>query len=206
MPENRRLHWDGVYQTKAPTEVSWYQPVPIRSLELIHGTGVRHDAAIVDVGAGESTLVDQLLAVGFHDLTVLDISPTALRAVQDRLGSAGSGVQWISADVTLWRPARRYHLWHDRAVLHFLTAPADCARYVEVLTTALQPGGHAVIATFGPEGPMKCSGLDVQRYSAADLSALLGTPFHLVRAVTEEHVTPGGKPQQFCCGCWQYLP
>ena len=148
----RKEHWQTVYETKAPTDVSWYQPVPQRSLALIQSTGLPPSAALLDVGGGASTLADHLLAAGFSDITVLDVAPAALEAAQARLGAAGAPVQMIAADVTVWQPPRRYDLWHDRAVFHFLVDVALRAQYLDVLRAALAPGGYLVMATFGPEG------------------------------------------------------
>jgi len=199
--DEQRTHWEAVYRTKAATETSWYQPVLQRSLELIQATSVGPGAAILDVGGGASTLVDHLLAAGFTDVTVLDIASTALGQARVRLGAKAACVQWIAADITTWQPTRRYVVWHDRAVFHFLVDPALRARYLGSLRAALAPGGHVVIATFGPEGPTRCSGLDVQRYSTETLSAVLGSAFRLMRSQLEEHVTPAGKRQQFLY-CW----
>jgi trans-aconitate methyltransferase len=160
-------------------------------------------AAILDVGGGASTLVDHLLAAGFSDITVLDVALAALEATQARLGTAGTTVQMIAADVTAWQPSRRYALWHDRAVFHFLVDEGQRAQYINVLKAAIAPGGYLVMATFGPEGPTRCSGLDVRRYSAAELSAVLGPAFRLVTSAIEEHTTPGGNVQQFMYGLWQ---
>jgi trans-aconitate methyltransferase len=199
--DDQRTHWEAVYRTKAATETSWYQPVLQRSLELIQAAAVPPEAAILDVGGGASTLVDHLLAAGFTDVTVLDIASTALAQARTRLGAKAACVQWIAADITTWQPTRRYVVWHDRAVFHFLVDPALRARYLDSLRAALAPGGHVVIATFGPEGPTRCSGLDVQRYSTETLSAAFGSAFRLMRSQLEEHVTPAGKRQQFLY-CW----
>lgn len=199
--DEQRAHWEAVYRTKTATETSWYQPVLQRSLALIQAAAVPPGAAILDVGGGASTLVDHLLAAGFADVTVLDIAPTALAQARARLGAKAACVQWIAADITTWQPTRRYVLWHDRAVFHFLIDPAVRARYLDALRAALAPGGDVVIATFGPEGPTRCSGLDVQRYSTATLSAVLGPAFRLMRSQLEEHVTPAGTKQQFLY-CW----
>ena len=203
MISNPAEHWQTVYETKSSTDVSWYQPVPQRSLALIQSTGLPPDAAILDVGGGASTLVDHLLAAGFSDITVLDVAPAALEAAKVRLGAAGAPVQRIAADVTAWQPSRRYDLWHDRAVFHFLVDAALREQYLNVLKVALAPGGYLVMATFGPEGPMRCSGLDVRRYSAAELSAVLGPTFRVVTSAIEEHTTPSGNLQQFMYGLWQ---
>lgn len=196
-------HWQSLYETKASDDVSWYEPVPQRSLELIQATGLASDAALLDVGGGTSTLVDHLLMAGFADITVLDIAPTALEASEARLGTAASQVQWIATDVTTWQPQGRYDLWHDRAVFHFLIDPTLRDQYLQVMRAALAPGAFVVMATFGPEGPTRCSGLDVQRYSAAELSAVLGSAFRLVRSDIDEHVTPSGCVQQFLYSLWR---
>lgn len=203
MAPNPKDHWQTVYQTKAPTDVSWYQSFPQRSLSFIQSTGLPPQAAVVDVGSGASTLVDGLLAVGFNDITVLDVAPAALEMTKARLGTAAAHIQFIDADITQWEAPRRYDLWHDRAVFHFLVDPALRDRYLNVLRAAIAPGGCAVMATFGPQGPTRCSGLDVQRYSAADLSALLGSTFHLVNSEVDEHVTPSKHIQQFMYGVWR---
>jgi len=203
MGSDQKEHWQTVYQTKAPTETSWYQPVPQRSLEWIHAAGLPPASPILDAGGGASTLVDHLLGASFPDVTVLDIAPASLAAAKVRLGAMAARVQWIEADVTAWQPARRYGLWHDRAVFHFLVDSMLRARYVDVLRSALARGGHAMIATFGPDGPQRCSGLAVRRYSADELCAVLGPSFHLVRSQIETHITPGGITQQFLYGWWQ---
>jgi len=203
MVDNLKAHWQTVYHTKAPTDVSWYQPVPRRSLELIRATGLSSKAAILDVGGGSSTLVDNLLKEGFVDITVLDIAPAALAESKKRLEDAASRAQWIETDIMAWQPARRYDLWHDRAVFHFLVDPQLRARYVQVLKAGLAPDRYVVIATFGPEGPTRCSGLGVCRYSAADLSTILGPTFRLMRSNIDEHVTPAGRTQQFLYGLWR---
>jgi len=205
MTSDPRGHWQTVYETKAPTDVSWYQPTPQRSLALIQSTGLPLSAALLDVGGGASTLVDHLLAAGFSDITVLDVAPAALEAAMARLGAAGASVQMIATDVITWQPSRRYDLWHDRAVFHFLVDEALRERYLHVLRAAITPGGYLVMATFGPEGPTRCSGLDVRRYASAELSAVLGPAFRLVTSAIEEHSTPSGSVQQFMYGLWQRL-
>lgn len=197
-----RKHWDGVYTRWGPGEVSWYEPIPAGSLALIRATGVRPDAPILDVGGGASTLVDHLLAEGCTDVSVLDIAPRALERARLRLGGEADRVTWIEADVLDFEPERRYAVWHDRAVLHFLTDERSQRRYLKTMRAALQPGGHVVLATFGPEGPTRCSGLEVQRYSAQSLSALLGPSFGLRSHSLEVHHTPKGAEQQFLFGWW----
>ena len=203
MDSNLGEHWQAVYEAKAPTDVSWYEPVPEHSLELIRTSGLPSNAALLDVGGGASTLVDHLLAAGFGDITVLDLAPAALEESKARLGSASDKLEWIAADVTDWQPPRQYDLWHDRAVFHFLVDAELRDRYLEVLKAALAPGGFVVMATFGPEGPTHCSGLDVQRYSTEELSDVLGPSFRLMESDIEEHVTPSGCRQQFLYGLWR---
>ncbi len=206
MGDAPRAHWQSIYSTKAPTEVSWYQPVPARSLELIQATGVALTAPLLDVGGGASTLVDHLLQAGYVDVTVLDIAAAALAESQGRLGAAAAQVNWIEGDVADFRPSRRYALWHDRAVFHFLVDPMSRDRYLGALGDALAADGHVVLATFGPEGPTRCSGLPVHRYAADELSALLGPSFVLRRSIVDEHTTPSGNQQQFLYGWWSAGP
>lgn len=198
----RRSHWEDVYGSKGHTEVSWYQEVPDKSLALINATGVSTEDAIIDIGGGASTLVDHLLEAGYADVTVLDLAATAFDQARERLGEQAGMVNWVVSDVTQFEPERQYRLWHDRAVLHFLTAASDRARYVEVLKDALVPGGHAVIATFGPDGPLKCSGLEIRRYSVSMLEELLGPEFEVQSHELENHQTPMGSTQQFLYSCW----
>lgn len=196
-------HWQRVYQTRSPVEVSWYQAVPERSLELIRATGVPPDDPILDAGGGASTLVDHLLAGGYTDVTVLDVAPAALEQARTRLGPASARVQWIASDVMVFRPERRYAVWHDRAVFHFLVTPSQRAKYLAVLRSALKPAGHLILATFGPNGPERCSGLPVQRYSEDALSVLLGSLFRLGRCGLDDHLTPAGRHQEFLWSWWQ---
>lgn len=198
-----RSHWEGVYRSKAPDAVSWYRAHLERSIELIERVAPDKDAPIIDVGGGESTLVDDLLARGYRRVTVLDISPTAIEVARERLGSRAQEVDWIVADITQTEiPARRYRVWHDRAVFHFLTDPVQRAAYVRQVARAVAPGGYVIVATFGPEGPTKCSGLDVVRYDADALHGEFGAQFRLVESETEIHRTPTGATQQFLyCLC-----
>lgn len=190
-------HWQGIYAEKSAKTVSWHQTTPQTSLDLIHRTGIGHDAALVDVGGGASTLVDHLLAEGFTGISVLDIAPAGLEQAQARLGEDADRVQWLTEDVTAWRPGSRFDLWHDRAVFHFLTDAGARAGYRAALLDALRPGGWVILATFALDGPTKCSGLPVVRYSPETLSAELGTELALVEARPEQHVTPGGVGQSF---------
>lgn len=196
-------HWERIYSTKPTNSVSWYQAHAESSLRLIRATGVANDGAIIDVGGGASTLVDDLLEAGFSRLTVLDLSGTALAAARERLGSRGSLVRWIEADVTkVDLPPDEYDVWHDRAVFHFLTSADDRAAYVRAVSRSVKRGGHVIVATFAEDGPPQCSGLPVMRYGADTLHSEFGDTFALVSHEKEEHVTPFGKVQKFVyCYC-----
>ena len=194
---HRRAHWDKVYGTKGEAEVSWFQDSPSISLAMIRAAAPDREAAIIDIGGGTSRLVDALLRDGYRDLTVLDLSANALDATKARIGQASSAVDWIVADATIWRPARTYDVWHDRAAFHFLTNQHDRDAYVERLRSAIAPGGKIVIATFAPDGPEKCSGLPVQRHDSASLAAELGPDFELVETRAETHHTPWDLTQAF---------
>ena len=198
-----RRHWDKVYTTKAPDAVSWYQPHLARSLELIVRAAPDVSASIIDVGGGESTLVDDLLARGYADVTVLDISPTAIEVSKERLGALAQKVTWLAADITgVVLPGQHYDVWHDRAVFHFLTSASQRLAYVRQVKHSMKRGGHVIVATFGPEGPTQCSGLDVVRYDADSLHGEFGPQFRLVEHATEIHRTPRGTAQQFLyCFC-----
>jgi hypothetical protein len=194
----RPNHWNKVYEQRAPQEVSWFQAEATTSLELIANAGVGLDVPVIDVGAGASLLVDGLLAGGFRDITLLDVAGTALAETRRRLGPAAANtVHYVVGDVTAWRPPKHFGLWHDRAVFHFLTAPSDRAAYRRTLALALAPGAHAIVATFALDGPERCSGLAVQRYSADTLSAEFAGLLTPVEVRTEVHVTPRGTPQSF---------
>lgn len=197
-PEDpRRDHWDSVYASRSPEEVSWHQARPEISLAFIGRTGAGVGARIVDVGGGASRLVDALLDQGFRRLTVLDVSAEALARARERLGERAALVDWVVADVTRWSPPATFDLWHDRAVFHFLVDAGDRRAYVERLGAAVHAGGHVVIATFASDGPERCSGLPVARYEPETLAAELGAGFRLVEGAHEEHLTPGGKVQRF---------
>ncbi|MFC4763382.1 class I SAM-dependent methyltransferase [Dyella koreensis] len=193
----RKQHWEHAYETKASDAVSWYQRRPDVSLTMIHDAGLPLEAPLIDVGGGASTLIDALLDEGHSDLSVLDISSAALSKAQERLGPMASHVDWIVADVLDFTPSKRYALWHDRAVFHFLVDAHDRARYLETLQRSLLPEGQMVIATFAEDGPEHCSGLPVARYSVASLQAVLGAAFELVESTRETHLTPGGAEQHF---------
>jgi SAM-dependent methyltransferase len=197
---NRQEHWQNVYETKMEDEVSWYQEHPASSLALIQNTGLDFGARIIDIGGGASRLVDHLLSEGCRNITILDIAAAALEQTRHRLGPRAADIDWLVADVTRWTPSAKFDLWHDRAVFHFLTEPADRAAYATAMAAALPTGGHAIIGTFAPDGPERCSGLTVCRYGSESLAAAFSGHFQLVEALREDHVTPVGKVQhfQFC--------
>ena len=200
---DRQAHWESVYGKKAPTEVSWFRPHLDTSLSLIQRVASERSAAIIDVGGGESTLVDDLLSIGYDDLTVLDISRVAMEHTERRLGSAGSLVKWLVGDITTIALAQQaYDVWHDRAVFHFLTEADQRLAYVRQVAAAVKPGGHVIVGAFGLDGPSKCSGLDVARYDAGSLHGEFGTGFRLMESRQELHPTPFGTTQPFLyCYC-----
>lgn len=198
-----KIHWDTTYEQRGSANVSWFRQHLDLSFDLIRKSAPSIDAAIIDVGGGASTLVDDLLAAGYGDLTVLDISAAALAVAKNRLGAAASSVTWLDGDITqIELPAARYDVWHDRAVFHFLTNPTDRDKYVALVKRAVKPGGHVIMATFAADGPEKCSGLPVARYDASALHAQFGGQFELLDSRRETHLTPSGKEQRFVyCFC-----
>ena len=198
-----KQHWEKVYATKAPEAVSWYRAHLETSLALIERAAETRSAAIIDIGGGESTLVDDLLLRGYKNLTVLDISPTAIEVTKARLGAAAEAVKWIIGDICeMELEDRAYDVWHDRAVFHFLTVPEQRLGYVRQVTRSVKVGGHVIVSTFGPEGPVKCSGLKTMRYDAEGLHGEFGRQFRLVKSSKELHETPFGTTQQFLyCYC-----
>jgi 2-polyprenyl-3-methyl-5-hydroxy-6-metoxy-1,4-benzoquinol methylase len=195
-PCTRADHWDAAYETRGPTEVSWFQTEPVVSLELIETLEVPREAAVIDIGGGASLLVDHLVEQGFNDLSVLDISETALGVARQRLG-ASAPVSWLHQDLLSWRPSRRFDLWHDRAVFHFLVRKEDRDAYLDTLRAGIAPGGAVIVATFAEDGPEYCSGLAVDRYSAIDLGSVLGDGFAVIETRREVHITPAGATQPF---------
>ncbi|MBZ5501684.1 MAG: class I SAM-dependent methyltransferase [Acidobacteriia bacterium] len=198
-----KTHWEKIYSSKAPETLSWYRPHLETSLSLIERAAREKSASIIDVGGGESTLVDDLLARGYRNITILDISQVAIDTTKKRLGALAEQVHWLTADVTAaaLEPCA-YDVWHDRAVFHFLTAPEQRVAYVRQVARAVKPGGHVIVGAFGPEGPNRCSGLDVVRYDAESLHHEFGAHFRLVESLGELHHTPSGATQQFLyCFC-----
>jgi SAM-dependent methyltransferase len=194
---DRQSHWQNVYQTKGERDVSWFQETPTISLDLIRATGVGADAPIIDIGGGASRLADALLANGFRSISVLDISETALATARNRLGPRAEHILWIVADVTTWRPDKAYDVWHDRAAFHFLIKPSDRAAYAGCVREAVHPGGHVIIGTFAPDGPERCSGLQVARHDGTSIGEVLGPSFKLIECRRHAHRTPGGSLQRF---------
>jgi len=198
-----RTHWEDIHHKKAATQVSWYQLHPTLSLQHIRNTGVAKSGQVIDVGGGASTLVDHLLGDGFENVTVLDISDAALEVARQRLGERAKLVTWLEADITkVTLPHHTFDIWHDRAVFHFLTIPADRKRYVDAVRHAVKPGGHVIVATFASDGPDHCSGLEVARYNPESLHDEFGADFELLDSTDEEHHTPFGTSQKFIyCYC-----
>ena len=198
-----KSHWEKVYRTKQPNEVSWYRPHLEISLRLIEDAAPNRNAQIIDVGGGESTLVDDLLAREYRNVYVLDVSSMALEVARERLSGSANQATWLCGDVTTFGFSRhQFDVWHDRAVFHFLTDSKDRAAYVRQVAHAVKPGGHVIVATFGPEGPTTCSGLNVIRYDPDTLHDEFGATFRLVKHHTELHQTPAGSMQQFIyCYC-----
>lgn len=194
MPE----HWENIYLTKRLHEVSWTRPHLDSSLKIIDSIGLPYDASIIDIGAGASTLADDLFDCGYSNITLLDISASALAHIRTRLGDKSESVVFVPGNiVTTEMRVPAYNLWHDRAVFHFLTDQDQRKAYLDNLSSALRPGGHLIMATFADDGPLKCSGLDVQRYDIDLLANTLGNDFSLVETFREEHHTPFGTTQKF---------
>ncbi|WP_342616773.1 class I SAM-dependent methyltransferase [Rhodoferax sp. GW822-FHT02A01] len=196
-------YWEKVYTTKSADNVSWFQEHATRSLEIIRSIHPKPDARVIDVGGGASTLVDDMLADGFEHISVLDLSASALEVARKRLGVNGEKVEWIAGDIRhVELPEQSYDIWHDRAVFHFLTDPADRLAYVQQVMKTVKPGGHVIVATFAPDGPEQYSGLPVARYNHVQLHGEFGPAFELLEHASEEHKTPWGSLQHFVyCHC-----
>ncbi len=193
-----KAHWEAVFRKKQGDQVSWYQPHLRLSMRLFARAGASAKSRVIDIGGGDSTLVDDLLAKGVQDVTVLDISSEALSRARKRLGASAGSVRWIEADVSHAQlPSSYYDVWHDRAVFHFLVNPEERAAYTKILGSALRPSAYVIIATFAPDGPTRCSGLPTMRYSPGELQAELGPRYELIDAEPENHRTPSGAEQRF---------
>ncbi len=195
MIQDKQQHWETVYATKNPDQVSWTQEVPSNSLELIDALNLHKSAPIIDIGGGDSNLVDHLLARGFENITVLDISAKALEKVKMRLGSKSAQVHWVVADVTEFKPQTKYHLWHDRAVFHFLTQKNQIEKYIELTNNFVE--SHLILATFSPQGPLKCSGLEIAQYDHITLGQTFSNEFNLDLHFYIDHLTPFETYQNF---------
>jgi SAM-dependent methyltransferase len=205
---NRKSHWESIYATRGSSSLSWFQPHPQRSLDLIERTGLPTNAKILDVGGGDSFLVDELVARGYTDITVLDLSRAAINRARHRLGDAATGrVTWLEGDILeADLPREHFDIWHDRAVFHFLTGAKERESYIQKVRSAVYSGGHVIVATFAEDGPTRCSGLPVERYSASELHDTFGCDFLLMESERELHHTPSGVEQSFTY-CWcRYEP
>jgi len=197
METTRKDHWEKIYETKQPNEISWTPEVPKTSLDFIHSFNLPKSARIIDIGGGDSKLVDFLLAEGFKHITVLDISSKALERAKKRLGDRTNKVTWIVGDITEFSPDNIYDLWHDRATFHFLTTDGQIMRYLSTARKAVKPGGYIIISTFSTIGPKRCSGLDVKRHSEETLTKQLNRGFKKILCITEDHTTPFNTTQNF---------
>lgn len=194
---NRKEHWENVFATKQETEVSWYQPSPKTSLDLISKLNISKDAKIIDVGGGDSYLVDSLLELGFTNITLLDISAQAIERIKNRLGAKAKDVTFIVSDILDFNPSETYDLWHDRASFHFQTEEQQIQKYAEIVAKAVAANGHLIIGTFSENGPKKCSGLDITQYNEVTMSAVFERNFQFFSALTEDHTTPFNTIQNF---------
>ncbi|WP_106914570.1 class I SAM-dependent methyltransferase [Chryseobacterium aurantiacum] len=192
--ENKK-HWENVYETKNPDQVSWTQEKPNTSLELIRSFGLDKGAKIIDIGGGDSNLVDYLLEEGYENITVLDISAKALEKAKERLGSSANTIKWIATDITTFEPTETYDIWHDRAAFHFLTTPEQVSKYIDIAEKNIK--GFMVLGTFSKNGPTKCSGLDIQQYDELSLTEKFEAGFEKITCITEDHKTPFGTTQNF---------
>ena len=188
-------HWENVYETKNPDQVSWTQAKPQTSLDFISSFGLGKEARIIDIGGGDSNLVDFLLQEGYENITVLDISSKALEKAKERLGDAAAKVKWIATDITAFEPAETYDIWHDRAAFHFLTNQEQVSKYIDIAEKSIT--GFMVLGTFSKDGPTKCSGLDIQQYDEESLSSEFESGFEKIQCLTEDHTTPFGTVQNF---------
>lgn len=194
-------YWDNIYRAKSEKEVSWYQETPTKSLELIAELGLAPNDSIIDIGGGDSYLVDHLLAKGYKNISVLDISSSALEKAKIRLGEDSKLVKFITSDITKFDPQEKYKLWHDRATLHFLTSAEDVSIYLEITSRAIAEDGFLIVSTFSKSGPEKCSGLPISQYSDSDLKALFEKYFTNIKCFEDSHSTPWGTGQNFVyCG------
>lgn len=194
---DRKSHWENIYQTKELNEVSWYQPTPETSLAFVKQFALPFDAKIIDVGGGDSFLVDHLLDLGYTNITVLDIAEAAINRARKRLGEKAKKVKWVVSDITEFKPTERYDFWHDRAAFHFLTSAEEIDAYFKVLQNGIASNGILVLGTFSDKGPTKCSGIEIKQYTEDEMTSKLDALFSKVQCVTLDHETPTGKQQNF---------
>lgn len=194
---DRKKHWENIYQTKQTKEVSWFQDKPETSLQFIESFNLPKSAKIIDIGGGDSLLVDNLLNLGFQDITILDISEAALEKAKRRLSAQAEKIKWIVSDVASFKPTEKYDLWHDRAAFHFLTQEHDISNYVKTVEQSLQPKGFLLLGTFSDQGPEKCSGLDVKQYSELSMNEIFNKSFNKESCLKVDHQTPSGSVQNF---------
>lgn len=201
----RKNHWETIYQTKELKDVSWYEPTPSTSLHFFNALAIPFAAKIIDIGGGDSFLVDHLLDLGYTDLTVLDISAVALERAKQRLGHRAENVKWIVADVATFTPTEQYDVWHDRAAFHFLTNEQDIAHYIATIQQSIKPQGALIIGTFSEEGPQKCSGIEIKQYSETTLAQRMEKSFVKVNCLTVDHPTPFQTTQNFLFCCFKKI-
>jgi SAM-dependent methyltransferase len=194
---DRKNHWETIYQTKELNDVSWYQPTPETSLEFIKQFNLPKTAKIIDIGGGDSFLVDYLLDLGYQDISVLDISASAIEKAKLRLGEKSNKVKWIVTDITLFKPTEQYDFWHDRAAFHFLTTETDISTYLDTARDAIRSTGNMVIGTFSEQGPKKCSGIEIKQYSESSMTDRLKNIFEKINCITIDHKTPFDTIQNF---------
>ena len=194
---DRKKHWENIYQTKDLKDVSWYQPTPTTSLDFLKQFNIPTTAKIIDIGGGDSFLVDHLLDLGYTDLTVLDISAASLDRAKQRLGDRSTKVKWIVADAATFKPTEQYDFWHDRAAFHFLTQEEEITNYIDTIQKSIKPTGVLVIGTFSEQGPKKCSGIEIKQYSETTMTDRLKKFFEKVKCITVDHQTPFDTIQNF---------
>jgi cyclopropane fatty-acyl-phospholipid synthase-like methyltransferase len=194
---SNKTHWETIYSTKKPEEVSWTQEIPKTSLDFIHSFNLPKNAAIIDIGGGDSKLPDYLLSEGFNNITVLDISEKALERAKIRLGANADKVKWIVSDILEFQPTEKYDLWHDRAAFHFLTTPEQIEDYLDIASNAINESKYIITGTFSKEGPLKCSGLEIKQYDEKALAEILTRKFEKIKCITEDHTTPFNTTQNF---------
>lgn len=200
---NRKKHWETIYQTKQLNEVSWYQPVPKTSLELVEKYIENKDASIIDIGGGDSFLVDHLLQLGFTNISVLDISEAAIERAKIRIGENANKVKWIISDISTFQPSEKYDFWHDRAAFHFLTNEEEIKRYVSNVTNSINTNGILAIGTFSENGPKKCSGIDITQYTEESIAELFTNGFEKIETFLVDHPTPFDTIQNFVFGVFK---